>query len=277
MAIVSSACGNGAGETVAGAGDLRHIHDFALDNDGTLLVASHTGLYRIEDLDRAVLVGNEQHDLMAMTQADSGDLTASGHPDLRLLQEYRVEGKDPHLGIIVSVDMGRTWEQRSLLGDADFHAFAATPEGLYAAESTGGKVWYQSGDGPWEPRGQAPINDLAADPANPERVIGTDLDGGLWISNDAATTWEQVDVGIAPIEIEWQSADEIYGIDRSGIVWTTAEPAGPWEQIASGPEAEPETFWVDDNDSWWLSTHGGDIWRSDDTGNGWTQIYRSPS
>lgn len=275
-AVVVSACGAATEAVVAQAGDLRHIHDFALDEDGTLLAASHTGLYRIEDLDRAVLVGTEQHDLMAMTQNDTGELTASGHPDLRL-EEYRVEGKEPHLGIIESLNMGRTWAKRGMLGDADFHAFAPAVDGMYAAESTSARIWYGDLDGQWKPRGEADLNDLAVDPANPGRVIGTDLDGGLWLSNNGAETWDQQNANIAPIEVEWPIDTTLFAVDRSGRFWRADDPAGPWTQTASGPEAEPETFWIDRAGTWWLSTHGGDIWGSDDTGANWTQIYRSES
>ncbi len=274
VALTASACSTDSDEVVAEPGDLRHIHDFALDTDGTLLAASHTGLYRIEGLDRAVLVGTEQHDLMAMTQTNDGDLMASGHPDLRL-PEYRVDGEEPHLGIIESGDMGHTWDQEGMLGDADFHAFAATPDDFYAAEATGGTIWYGNADGEWEPRGEAEINDLAVDPTNPDRLIGADLEGRLWITNDGARTWARLDADIAPIEIEWPAASTLHGIDESGRIWSTDDPGSAWNEAGAGPDAEPETLWIDDAGTWWLGTHGGDIWRSDNTGTSWTQIYQS--
>lgn len=58
-ALALSACSNDTGGRVAGPGELGHIHDLVIDEDGSLLVASHSGLYRIESIDRAVLVGSE--------------------------------------------------------------------------------------------------------------------------------------------------------------------------------------------------------------------------
>ncbi|MEL7157238.1 MAG: hypothetical protein AAFN30_11625, partial [Actinomycetota bacterium] len=154
-------------------------------------------------------------------------------------------------------------------------AFAATPDGFYAAESTGGTIWYGSAAGEWEALGEAEINDLAVDPINPDRVIGADVEGRLWITDDGARTWARIDTDIGPIEIEWPVASALHGIDGAGRIWSTDDPAGTWETAGNGPDAEPETFWIDDAGMWWLGTHGGDIWRSDNTGTSWTQIYQS--
>jgi hypothetical protein len=81
--LAVASCANDSDEVVAEPGALGHIHDLVLTDDDTLLVASHGGLYRIDEFDRAVLVGTEQHDLMSMS-ADADGLLASGHPDLRL-------------------------------------------------------------------------------------------------------------------------------------------------------------------------------------------------
>ena len=96
---IPAGCGSSeSGDVVADAGDLVHIHDLTVDADGILLVASHTGLWRIEATDRAVLVGSEQHDLMAMTALDDGTLLVSGHPDLRI-EDYHVEDHPPFFGL----------------------------------------------------------------------------------------------------------------------------------------------------------------------------------
>ena len=147
VALVFAACGADTTEQVAGPGDLGHIHDLVETGHGELLVASHSGLYRITDTDSAVLVGTEQHDLMSMT-SDNGTLYASGHPDLRL-EQYRVEGLPPHLGLAQSSDGGQTWNvDPELLGKSDFHALLPTNSGLYAAD-TEGIIRFRSSDGSW--------------------------------------------------------------------------------------------------------------------------------
>jgi len=273
VAALAAACGSDSDEVIAEPGDLGHIHDFALAEDGTLLAAAHTGLFRVEDLDRAVLVGSERHDLMAMTRDQNGDLIASGHPDLRL-PKYRIEGKQPHLGLIESPDLGHSWETTAMLGDADFHALATTSDGLYAAEATGNATWFRTRDGDWQRRGDAAITDLAVDPTDPEHVIGADLDGRLWMSTDRARNWRVHEGGQGMVEIEWPTGSDPYGIDPAGQIWTTSDPTGPWQTVASGP-AEPETLWIDESGMWWLSVHGGDIWRSDNGASDWTKIYQS--
>lgn len=267
-----AACGTDPAEIVADPGDLRHIHDFAMADDGTLLAASHTGLYRIEGLERALLVGTERHDLMAMIREDDGDLLASGHPDLRL-ERYRVDGKEPHLGLIESSDLGRSWNLLGMLGEADFHALAAAPNGTYAAESTGGAVWFRSAAGEWERRGALELNDLAVDPDDSSRVLGTALDGGLWYSIDGGIDWTEIPDAGEVVEVEWPSGDSTYGIDATGKIWSAADPESEWAIVGDGP-SEVETFWIDSG-TWWVGVHGGDIWRSDNSGADWVQVYLS--
>lgn len=90
LGFLTAACANTESDIVAGAGDLGHIHDLVVDDTGTLLAATHAGLYRIEGADRAVLVGSGRHDFMSMTTS-RGELLASGHPDLRQ-SDLLVEG-----------------------------------------------------------------------------------------------------------------------------------------------------------------------------------------
>ncbi|MFV1990369.1 MAG: hypothetical protein ACC652_06475, partial [Acidimicrobiales bacterium] len=44
LGLLAAACGSTDAEIVAGQDDLGHIHDLAIDGDGQLLVASHSGL-----------------------------------------------------------------------------------------------------------------------------------------------------------------------------------------------------------------------------------------
>ena len=40
-------------------------------------------------------------------------------------------------------------------------------------------------------------------------VLGADLEGRLWITDDGARTWARIDADIAPIEIEWPAASTL--------------------------------------------------------------------
>lgn len=259
-------------DVVAAAGDLGHIHDLVLTADDDLLVASHTGLYRIEAQERAVLAGPEQHDLMAMAAPDDGTIVASGHPDLRL-EEYRVADKKALLGLVESSDDGRTWCQIGLLGEADIHALLPTQEGLLAAESSG-QIMLRLPDGTWEERGNVVAADLAVDPDEPDRIVATDFDGILWASTDGGRSWEVVDGAPSLVEVEWTVGGGFLAIDSKGQIWTASTPAGPWDEMATGP-ADPETLLVDRAETWWVASEGGRISRSEDGGTTWSDVLRA--
>lgn len=270
--LALSSCGDANGDRVAGPGELGHIHDLVVDENGSLLVASHSGLYRIESIDRAVLVGDEQHDLMSMT-ADRSGILASGHPDLRL-DKYRVDDHPPHLGLARSDDGGTTWTvEADLLGKHDFHALAPTDAGVYAAD-TEGMIMLRSPDGEWENLGALAARDLAANPLDPSQLIATDEDGAAWASGDGAITWDPLPNAPAVIEIEWTANDQIIAASEEGTLWQTTAPNDAWSEIATGP-SDLETLHID-NDRWWLTVHGGAIHTSTDDGETWAPVYTPP-
>ncbi len=271
--VAASSCGNTPNEVVAGPGELGHIHDLVLTEDDTLLVASHSGLYRIDGTDRAVLVGTEQHDLMSMS-ADADGLLASGHPDLRL-EKYRVEDHPPHLGLARSTDLGETWTiETDLLGVRDFHALVPTADGVFAADAQG-SIMFRRADGTWTELGELTARDLALNPNDATDLVGTDYDGRLWRSDDGGSNWGLVEGAPDMIEIEWPDGDRLVGAQEDGTIWVASNPEGPWKDMSSGL-AEIETLHID-NDQWWLTVHGGAIHTSTDSGQTWAAVYVPPS
>lgn len=272
-ALVNVACTSAGGDDViAGSGELGHIHDLVFSEDGDLLVASHTGLWRIDGLDRAVLVGSERHDLMSMTSLPDGTLIASGHPDLRL-DQYRLEDRPALLGLVRSDDRGESWEVVDLLGVADFHALAATATQVFGAES-GGQVWHLDTDEPWSQLGAIDAHDLALDPAGPARQLAVRGDGTVWVTTDGAMTWSRIDGAPSMIEVEWPSEQTVLGVSEDGQIWA-GTPTGIWRSAGAGPPGV-ETFHVDSGGMWWLTAHGGSIHRSDDEGETWVDVYQPP-
>lgn len=257
---------------VAGAGDLGHIHDLVTDVDGGPLVASHTGLYRIESVDRAVLVGTERHDLMSMARLPDGRLIIGGHPDLRL-EEYRVADKPPHLGLTESVDGGETWRVIGLLGEADFHALEPVDRGLLAAESTG-RIWLMNESGELEQLGAVESRDLAVDPTDQQRVVSVDYEGGLWMSADGGSTWSSFDTPAQLVETEWST--RLLAVEEAGTIWAAAPDGSSWEVAAQGP-SDVETFHIDSVNEWWVTSKGGAIARSADAGSTWQDVYVPPN
>lgn len=274
FSVGAVACSSDTGPAVAEAGDFQHVHDLALDRDGALLAATHSGLYRVEAIDRAVKVWSEQHDLMSMAVLDSGELVASGHPNM-LIPEYRVEGKPPHFGFIRSSDGGESWVVGEFLGEADFHAFVPTDDGLYAAESSG-SIWFRDDRGEWQELGAVQARDLAASPDREGRLLAaTDFEDQLWLSVDGAATWALVDDAPPLIELEWPSPAGMVGVDSVGDIWRAPEPAGPWVQAAK-IEGRPETLLVAGERAWYVALEGGTILRSEDQGASWVEVYIPP-
>ncbi len=272
VALVVAACGADTTEQVAGPGDLGHIHDLVETGDGELLVASHSGLYRITDTDTAVLVGTEQHDLMSMT-SNNGTLYASGHPDLRL-EQYRVEGLPPHLGLAQSSDGGQTWSvDPDLLGKSDFHALLPTNSGLYAAD-TEGIIRFRSSDGSWTDRGTFAARDLAAHPDDPEQLVATDDNAQIWLSTDGARTWSLAEDTPPAIEIEWVEADLLVAATEDGSVYFAPDAVGPWTDTGAAP-GEVETLHIDGG-RWWVTGRGGTIHLSTDGAATWEAVYLPP-
>jgi hypothetical protein len=266
-ASVLVACGGGGDRGVTPA-DIGHVHDLVVDGD-TLLVATHRGLFRLDDGSfRAV--GDEAHDLMAMTMLPDGDLVASGHPDLRLA-EYKVEGAPPYLGLARSSSGGESWVVVDLLGEADFHALASAEGGIIGADSTG-RVWRFDAEGAGQPVGSIAfdVNDLAISPDDDSRLVATSYEGELAASGDAGQTWELNPSAPSITEIEWTD-DGLTGASTTGQLWAADDLSAEFEMVGESP-LDVETLFVDGAVTL-VATRGGQIHRLDDDGS-WTLLLR---
>ena len=268
LTVIGAACGGDA-EVVVRPSDIGHVHDLVVDDD-SVLVATHRGLLRVVDGTYQV-VGNEIHDLMSMTELDGGALMASGHPDLRL-EEYRVDGAPPLLGLITSSDGGTTWDAAGLLGRADFHALDVSGGNIIGGDSTG-TIWRIGPSGGGQPIGSIPfdINDLAISPDDPSVVVTTSWDGEVALSEDAGQTWELQSETPAIFEIEWTAAGLI-GASVSGELWSASAPTGPFERSGEAP-ADVEMLLVHD-DGVWVANDGGQLHRRDEDGS-WSPLIRT--
>ena len=201
-----------------------HIHAAVRDPaDGTLLVATHTGLFKKSDDDGLTSVG-PAIDLMGFAVAPDGTYYASGHPGM---------GTDlpQPLRLVRSTDGGATWDVVSRGGESDFHALAVSDSQVVGfdgvlRQSPDGKVWSSraipvepislafSPDGStvlastgttvlrsgtdldtWIPFSAAPAAVLVAY-ADDSTIVVLAKDGRLHQSTDAGTTWT---AGAGPI------------------------------------------------------------------------------
>lgn len=262
------ACGSASSSSVTPT-DIGHIHDLVVDGD-TLLVAAHRGLLRLDDGSYR-FVGDEAHDLMAMTEESSGDLVAGGHPDRRL-EQYQVDGARSYLGLVRSGDDGESWDIVGLLGETDFHALVVTDVGIVGGDSAG-TVWQFDAAGNGQPVGTIPfdINDIAVSPDDPAAMVATSYDGDVAVSGDGGQTWAVRPGGPGILEIEW-TAVGLTGLTAAGEVWTATDPVGPFEQGGRAPEGV-ESLLVNDA-GMWVATHGGQIHRRDADGF-WVPLVRT--
>src|ERR671914_339504 len=107
-----------------------HVHGLGVNPaDDALFIATHTGLYRVDDGRRkAARVGDRLQDTMGFTIVGPDRFLGSGHPDL---EEAREKNLPPHLGLIESTDEGESWRSISLSGEADFHVLRFTGGRVY--------------------------------------------------------------------------------------------------------------------------------------------------
>jgi hypothetical protein len=98
---------------------------------------------------------------------------------------------------------------------------------LYAAVGSAVAVITQQ-NGRWVPRLALEGLDarcLAADPARPERVYCGTFGRGLWVSDDAGTTWAPVGDGITSDRVMAVAVSPIERAGGYGIVWAGTEPS----------------------------------------------------
>lgn len=267
-AVVIAACGSGSDpEATAndGAVDPVHVHEVLSTPSGDTYVATHTGLFRVDD-DGLELAGSSRHDLMSAAVTPEGAFVASGHPELRS-DDLRVEGKPPLLGLVAS-DTGEEWKPVSLLGDADLHGIEIVDGTIYAADSTGARIRVSDDGGrTWDVRaGEAQLVAFAVDPGSPDDMVGVDLDRGLVTSADGGDSWDAID-GPPFVDLEWADGG-LVGLTEDGEVFARDPVADSWTDIdaVTGVDA----LGTSSDGSVLALTLPNTIQRSDDGGRTWT-------
>jgi hypothetical protein len=243
-----------------------HVHGLGVDPaDGALFIATHTGLFRTpRGSDRATRVGDRWQDTMGFTVVGPGHFLGSGHPDLR-------DDLPPFLGLMESVDAGRSWHAISLQGEVDFHALEAAGERIYGYGSdwkTREPVFLASGDGGRSWRSlpaPEPMIALAIDPRDPMRVMASG-DQRVHASVDGGRTWS---AGGAPAPglLSWTPAG-VHLATRDGRVLSSDDDGRTWRTVGrlKGPPAALDSG-IDEE--LLVALHDGSVYRSGDGGRSW--------
>lgn len=199
---------------------ITHIHHAARDR-GTVLVATHEGLFRLTAAGRLVAQG-PPNDLMGFAIAADGTYLASGHP---------APGSDlpQPLGLIQSTDRGRTWSLRSRGGESDFHALAALGPGVMAFD---GALWFSPDHLTWQSRQiPAPPRELAA---GPDGTVLATTERGLLASADRGLSWQTMTTPQLLSSVAWAGPRTIVGASTKGVLMLSRDSGATW---AVGPRS----------------------------------------
>lgn len=179
-------------------GDWHDIHGVGIFNsddssnqDSSVYLATHNGLYNKKQNSSWIKVGNDKSDLMGfvINPKKEGVMYSSGHPI-----------NDGNLGFRMSTDSGKTWQTISTVTDnpIDFHAMSISPVNnniLYGSPGGGYALFITKDEGKtWSSITSIPsqIVSIAADPLDSNGVyIGTG--SGLYYSNDQGNSWKKIE------------------------------------------------------------------------------------
>ena len=213
----------GTGSTGVPATVFEHIHELVLDpNDGTILLATHEGLYRLTiGVEGATAVvgpiAGLDFDPMGFTLAD-GIAYASGHPG----PTTPVTFGRPSLGLITSADGGKTWTNVSLTGQTDFHGLTVMTDGdgpprVFGYDASAGRI-ERSVDGgvTWSSGAVVSARDILA---VGNQLFATTPDG-LAISDDGSATFTVDPDAPGLYVIAGDGSGTLAGVDTTGTIWT---------------------------------------------------------
>ena len=276
VVIVGLAVGAGGDEpTISTAGgraspatadaEAGHVHGLGVDPaDDSLLIATHTGLFRAPEGQAQVeRVSESGQDFMGFSVVGPNRFVGSGHPSI---PQMRDEGLPPQLGLIESRD-GKTWDNVSLLGEADFHVLRASGRHIYGFDGAGGRFMASTDLGrSWQERDDAPAPyDLAIDPTDPTHVLAGTEDG-LQESRDEGRTWRQVSDQTALLG--WASPERLFLLDQDGQVLLSSD-GGRTADAQGRVDGEPVSFMADDSGIY-VALADGRVMRSSDDGSTFT-------
>lgn len=244
-----------------------HVHGLGINPaDDALFIATHTGTYRVPpDAEKAERVGESRQDTMGFTIVGPNRFLGSGHPDPKAM---RVRGLPPNLGLIESIDGGRTWSSVSLLGEADFHVLRSLGESVYGFDSTNGRFLVsRNGGETWSQR-QVPdgLIDLAVNPLRRSHVVAAS-ERGLISSIDDGRSWRALGGGGVGL-LAWPAPARLFQVDGAGVVHTSRDSGKRWRSIGD-IGGQPAAFVAETADDLYVALHDGTVKRSVDGGRTW--------
>ncbi len=267
LVVALSAGGDrGGGGGAAPAAVIADVHGIGVNPaDGSLYIATHTGLFRAASSETSARrVNAPKQDLMGFSIAGPDRFVASGHPG---------PGQDlpPSLGLIESRDRGRSWRALSLQGKADFHVLRSVGRTVYAYD--GRLMVSRDGGRSWQPR-RAPgqLADLAPDPRDPDQVLASTSDG-LSISEDGGRSWKKGTLP-PPTLLAWGPVRRAFAVEGGGNVSASADSGRSWRR-AGTVKGPPAAFTADQRGTIYVARQDGSVAQSADGGRTWRPRSRN--
>ncbi|HWJ65110.1 MAG TPA: PQQ-binding-like beta-propeller repeat protein [Nocardioides sp.] len=237
-----------------------HIHGVGIDPaDDSLYVATHHGLFHVDDSGEPTRVADRWQDAMAFTIVGPGHFLASGHPDLR-------EDLPPHLGLIESTDAGESWRPLALQGEADFHVLEPAGDVLYAYDATTGRLLRTEDRATFEEVLTGPLISVAATDSG--AVFATTGEGRV-VSIDPATGRTRPLGGPVTVHLDTTADGTLVGIGPDGVVRLSDNAGSTWQEAGS-IGAQPAAFTITDR-GWYAATEDT-VLRSGDAGRTWDLV-----
>lgn len=273
LALTLAACGDGAA-TPAGeepsetppateSARLEHIHGLGVEpRSGKLYVATHYGLFEAPKGSTALQqIGESTQDIMGFSVVSADRFIGSGHPDPS-------QDLPPNLGLIESRDGGRTWENVSLHGEADFHVLRSAGQRVYGFDGTQGRLMVSSDGGRgWQERmPPGALFDLAIDPSDRDRII-VSTERGVFVSPNAGEGWRPLNAELAGL-LAWPANDRLFLVDGNGQVLRSGDSGKSFES-AGQLGGQPVAFLAHE-DVLYGALADGTVKQSSDGGSSWT-------
>jgi photosystem II stability/assembly factor-like uncharacterized protein len=266
--IVPAGAVLGSPERVVLAEELSHIHGVTFNATGDIVLATHAGIYRLDDDGRATQVSGENSDFMGISSVPgAATILASGHPQ-----------GGGNLGVIGSDDGGISWEPISAgaSGPVDFHAMTvATQEPNTAFGVYRGALQVSTNGGvDWQWIGPAPEATLDIAAVTGQTVYAATAEG-LWWSSDGGASWLPEQGGLAryPVTLVVSSPPRLLAFAAGIGLMARSGANGDWLllphdfedtfllHLAVAPENAQQMVAVDSKGALLVSEDGGRSWQ----------------
>ncbi|MET7714459.1 F510_1955 family glycosylhydrolase [Streptomyces sp. NPDC005407] len=264
LTACSSDSGTGTAATESVASVQGHVHGLGINPaDNRLYVATHEGIFTPGKDGAAQRVGNSKDDFMGFTVAKAKTFLASGHP-------APGNGGPGNRGLIESTDSGKTWKNRSLAGEVDFHALDYAHDTIYGYDSTNALLRVSKDGAAWDDRASLQALDIAVSPADPDTVLATTADG-IAKSTDGGRTFA---AGKQPAVafLSWPRPGALYGLDDSGGLNRSTDGGATWQKAGTVPGGQAQALTAVDAQHILAATQTG-VYESRDGGKTFTKRF----